>query len=219
MRYVRTAVLLGLMALSTSAQAAIYAAHDSSQGGGLQNVTVDSETGLAWLDLTVSQINPSTSSFRSYNDVVAQLGTGGDFEGYRFATREEVRTFWQHAGVIADQDPPIEQSPAMSHLQDLWGRTSPPVNGFQRSLAVTGDVFSSSPAQHWSVSLSESATLPDYAITNSQFGGLDDDGRGWGFALVRSSADVVPEPATLTIWTLGVLGCAAAAYRRRRKVA
>lgn len=26
----------------------------------------------------------------------------------------------------------------------------------------------------------------------------------------------VPEPATLTIWTLGALGCAAAAYRRRK---
>lgn len=29
----------------------------------------------------------------------------------------------------------------------------------------------------------------------------------------------VPEPATMTIWGLGALGCAAAAYRRKRKLA
>ena len=41
--------------------------------------TTDTESGLDWLDVTLS-IN------RSYSDVSSQFGSGGDFEGWRYAT-------------------------------------------------------------------------------------------------------------------------------------
>ena len=52
------------------------------------NLTVDDVTGLEWLDLTVT-------SGRSYDDIVGndgtdELGPGGDFEGFRYATDLEV---------------------------------------------------------------------------------------------------------------------------------
>ena len=50
---------------------------------GADSITLDTETGLRWLDVPIS-LN------RSYNDVAAQFGAGGDFEGYRFATPSEV---------------------------------------------------------------------------------------------------------------------------------
>jgi hypothetical protein len=55
------------------------------------NLTQDSVTGLEWLDLTVT-------AGRTWDDIVGndgtdELGTGGDFEGFRYATYTEV-TGW-----------------------------------------------------------------------------------------------------------------------------
>lgn len=52
------------------------------------NLTVDDVTGLEWLDLTVT-------AGRTYDDIVGndgtdELGPGGDFEGFRYATDLEV---------------------------------------------------------------------------------------------------------------------------------
>lgn len=55
--------------------------------------SLDTTTGLLWLDITQS-IN------RSYLDVSANFGPGGDFDGYRYATSYEVLGLWQNAGII-----------------------------------------------------------------------------------------------------------------------
>lgn len=61
------------------------------------NITEDDVTGLAWLDLTVA-------AGRTYDDIVGndgsdELGPGGDFEGFRYATALEV-TGWTPQGQI-----------------------------------------------------------------------------------------------------------------------
>jgi len=61
------------------------------------NITEDDVTGLAWLDLTVT-------AGRSYDDITGvdgsdELGPGGDFEGFRYATDLEV-TGWTPSGQI-----------------------------------------------------------------------------------------------------------------------
>jgi hypothetical protein len=59
-------------------------------------------------------------------------------------------------------------------------------------------------------------------VTAIRVVGLDTNGGSPGFdvsnieVLSVTNAEV-PEPATLTIWTLGALGCAVAAYRRRKQ--
>ncbi len=55
-------------------------------------ITLDTISGLEWLDLT------ATAS-RSYDDVVANLGVGGDFEGWRLAITSQVYTVLKNAGV------------------------------------------------------------------------------------------------------------------------
>lgn len=60
--------------------------------------TVDTQTGYRWLAL-----NETTGL--SYNQVSAQLGAGGEFEGFRYASQREVLSFMAHAGVIANGTP------------------------------------------------------------------------------------------------------------------
>jgi len=53
--------------------------------------TLDGQTGLEWLDMTAS------TGF-GFQEIQSELLPGGQFEGFRLATRAEVRTFWENAG-------------------------------------------------------------------------------------------------------------------------
>jgi len=53
---------------------------------------VDTDSGLQWLDLTASDN-------RSVNDVTANLGVGGDYEGFRYATVDEVLELFVNANI------------------------------------------------------------------------------------------------------------------------
>ena len=84
----KTLALAGLT-LSLSANAVVISI-DSSFG--TDTITRDTDTGLNWLDLTMT-------SGRSYVDIASELGNGGEFEGWRYASRTEVQTLWQNFGV------------------------------------------------------------------------------------------------------------------------
>lgn len=90
----------------------------SAAGDGL--IMRDVKTGLEWLDLT-------TSVNRSFNDVSSQFALGGDFEGFRYATFNEVTTLFENAGI---PDVGVNQASETSAnflsvqaAQDLFGRT------------------------------------------------------------------------------------------------
>ena len=58
--------------------------------------TADSSTGFDWLDFDGG---PALSAVgRSWDDVSAQLGSGGDYEGWDFATRAQVNGFVLNTG-------------------------------------------------------------------------------------------------------------------------
>lgn len=103
---------------------AITTAHDPSiVGNGSApsdgfNLTVDSDTGFEWLDLTIS------TGF-TFDEVQAELGAGGLFEGFRFATAPEIATYWQNAGVIVPNRFQLED-PAANPLIRTWGVTYDP---------------------------------------------------------------------------------------------
>lgn len=82
--------LLGMLAVGEPVSAQVVSADDPHFGPG--SITIDLSTGYQWLDVTLS-IN------RSVADVSAQFGPGGDFEGFRFATKAEVTAFFQSAGL------------------------------------------------------------------------------------------------------------------------
>ena len=53
---------------------------------------LDTNSQLQWLDLSIT-------ANQSYNDVSAQLLQGGTYEGFRYATRDEVFQLWSEAGI------------------------------------------------------------------------------------------------------------------------
>jgi hypothetical protein len=70
---VRDLLLVASLLMRSQASMAAFVSHDlHSSGDGL--VTLDTATNLEWLDVTASLQ-------RSYNDVVSQLGPGGNFQG------------------------------------------------------------------------------------------------------------------------------------------
>lgn len=73
--------LVALALAATPAQAILVSQSDAVFGA--DSVTLDTGTGLEWLDV-------NTSVNRSFNDVSGQFGAGGDFQGWRYATGAEV---------------------------------------------------------------------------------------------------------------------------------
>ena len=59
---------------------------------GTNTITYDAETGIEWLDVTLS-------TPYSYDEILIELEPGGTFGGYRLATTDEILTFWQNAGI------------------------------------------------------------------------------------------------------------------------
>jgi len=72
------------------AQAVLLTSDWQTVGDGL--LTEDTDTGLKWLDLT-------ETAGQSFDSVFAQLGAGGTYDGFRYATAAEVETFWTNAGI------------------------------------------------------------------------------------------------------------------------
>lgn len=86
----QTLALTGLL-LSLSASAAIISV-DSSFG--VDTITRDTGTGLDWLDVTETQ-------WLSYNQVIAQMGAGGAYEGWRYATTAELDQLITNFGYVS----------------------------------------------------------------------------------------------------------------------
>ena len=74
---------------------------------------------MKWLDLT-------HSTYRTVSDVTTQFGVGGNFEGFRYATRDEIETLWNNAGIGVDTGATsVNFTPATNLLTDFLGITQP----------------------------------------------------------------------------------------------
>jgi hypothetical protein len=60
--------------------------------------TEDTGTGLYWLDVTETQGN-------TYNEVTAQFGAGGRYEGWRYAERSDIETLLPNFGILPQGNP------------------------------------------------------------------------------------------------------------------
>jgi hypothetical protein len=91
-----------------------------SQGGdfGADTLTLDTVSGLRWLDLTLS-------TNHSYAQILAELQPGGLFDGYRLGEGSEVTDFWENAGVDTGTSLwiPANYAPIVA-LTALVGQTS-----------------------------------------------------------------------------------------------
>lgn len=159
--------------------------------------TRDTATNLDWLDL-------SKSLNKSFNDVVGQMGVGGQFEGWRHATREEVGTlFHSSAGIptgSASSNPAVVDS--VRNLQSMLGFTTRAGTQLTQMVNGTSIVVDG-------VTLYRSSDLTYSSSSNAAFArqqgplSWNDYARqtNLGHALVRVSE--VPEPKT---WELMVAG-------------
>lgn len=79
--------MLVAIGFSSPAQATLISMNSTY---GVDSITLDTDTGLEWLDVDTALTYQIQYPLRSYNDVVSQLGAGGLFDGFRYAVRSEV---------------------------------------------------------------------------------------------------------------------------------
>jgi len=185
----------------------------------------DTDTGLDWLDVTASQ-------GRTYKDVSNQFGTGGDFEGWEYATGNQFNTLVSNyvglATPIATTEKFIHAEGAIDGLVSLLGSTLDKVyldlygvtydekkgyvegEGLDYTAGIIIDTFYVGPVSK----AYQVAMIWDYDIglltsdyTKTYNSNIPDYAynAGWGSYLVRATS-MVPTPATLPLLALGLLG-------------
>ena len=130
--YVMTVALLAVAKVAVADLIAINDPSIIGNGNASQdglNLTRDTDTGLDWLDITLS-LN------RSFNDVSGELGSGGDYAGFRFATGPDLTALFEHAGLTLEDKrlPPVQ--PILDFLS-LFG--SEPVRGTNQTSGCYDD--------------------------------------------------------------------------------
>jgi hypothetical protein len=201
-------IILVLLLSKAVISAALVAADDPRYGVG--TLTLDTSSGLAWLDLPVSR-------GYSYLQALAATQPGGAFDGFRFATAQEVVALCTSAG-IPGPDWYVESSPAIQpilSLISLVGATSSQ-DGRPEAHGISGTMFDN--GSHWAVGLDfwYVTGVPGYGVD-----GLP--GQTPGFAIGDTASlpvygnwlvEPIPEPSP---WAFGVL--AVLVFWARRLVA
>ncbi|MFT2090970.1 PEP-CTERM sorting domain-containing protein [Paraglaciecola sp. 2405UD69-4] len=96
MKKLLNTLLLGFAATMFNANAAIIDADTDDY-----NAYKDTDTGLVWLDF-------GENNNQSYNYVASQLGEGGEWEGWRLPTIDEVYTMWANVANLDSVDADYE---------------------------------------------------------------------------------------------------------------
>ncbi len=184
-------IAVAALVAMNSATAALLERDWKVAGDGL--ITHDIDTGLEWLDLTeTTNLTVAT--------VTAQLGPGGDFEGFRYATAVEVGQLYTNAGlsgfatavntVLGDSNG-VQSAAA---LQALWGTTYPQPEfsqvtsgGFIDELVPgTGFVY-----RLTSLTVRTGPTVTDFWSAGTRGSASGGASPRVGSALVRASAETV----------------------------
>lgn len=125
------AAFMLLAVFSSPANAALISA-DSAFGH--DTLTVDTVSGLEWLDPFLGVTAGGTCCL-SYSQVETELGTGGILEGFRFATRSELEfLFYTSAGISADG---VGSDNQIGTLIEMLGDTFSNDMGWATFLATT----------------------------------------------------------------------------------
>lgn len=156
---------------------------------GLGNITIDLVSGLSWVDNTL------TTNY-TVDQISLQFGATGWFPGYRYATVQELSAFWSSAMIVNPNSFVVEDSPAISALQSIWGAGYNAADTKQ-TISITGD--SSGTLRLVGVIIND-LTLGDRDFSKADHTAVASTyfGINTGHAIVKST--VVPEPGSLVIF-------------------
>jgi len=178
-------------------------------------ITHDSVSGLDWLDLT------ETDNL-SYNDVSSQLGTGGDFEGWRYATAAEAEDLFVQFGLpiafLLEIPPSEANSTAITNMVTFLGDTLADYPANSVFYGTSGVVeYAASPGTHqrlgaylWgdptraTIETSVTECCPAFDTVAETY---------FGHYLVQST--VVPVPSAVWLFGSGLIGLLGVARRMR----
>ena len=186
-----------------SAHASSLISGDSEFGP--DTVTIDTATGLEWLDWTLY-------TNYSYNDVTTLMVPGGELDEWRYASDVELHALFDHAGVSVGAPDPASFDAAVA-LMGLIGMTQDQAD-VDYSHAQTsntdgnGDHFYSSLEVVW-YNQTGKGYLNYYPLPPENAYSLT------GHALVRSA---VPEPSSLALLLIGGVGLCGYGMRRKWRV-
>ena len=198
--------------LSFGANAAIVSL-DSSFG--VDTITRDTDTGLEWLDLTVTMN-------RTYQDVSAAFGAGQEFEGWRYASYSEVSSLLDASGGDSnfyESGWSVENNGLFDNLAPFWGDLhcesegcpTGPGDGFTQFMygeESGGDVALGYLYDRHTDAMTTTHDYIDLTLSNI---GITESDNIIGSALVRTS--VVPVPPAVWLFGSALLGLAGMARR------
>jgi len=173
---------------------------------GTDSVTLDTDTGLEWLDLL-----PSTNC--SFNQVATNTCKAGGFAGWRHATEPEIRTFWTNAGLVdISSTRDATDLNAVLAVQSLVGTNWLVVDLLQNSSGYyddggPGGLVGRAQVTHW---FFPSETTEDIVPDNSSPDFIASTNGSW---LVRTAS--VPE-STTSVLLIGALMSLTAPSRRTK---
>lgn len=174
----------------------------------------DTVSGLDWLDVTETMEgteNLATAHCIPYNTISSQLGAGGVFAGWRYATGEEFNALLEHyTGTAPGTYSRVLQNDKITGLIALLGPTYINAGAYQAVSGMLVDESELTFGYRWSAALLDdfdnyNLVGGDYSQTH--FIDIDPSGQylALGSFLVRTHTDV-PEPSTLLLMALGLLG-------------
>lgn len=223
-------VILALSALATigSANAALVAVDYNRSNSGDGWITRDTVTGLDWLDVSLTA-----------NKTIDQVRTGiWISRGFRYASKDEVRTLFENAGIPDDGFNVSVTHPAQAlALAQLLGPTHITPHGvtvtgfmgtdyFGDEISLEshpiGDIFSAQLAKidyyelffpYWR-SIGEAHFTGGHPFSNEA-------DTGYGSFLVRSTSEFsypIPEPGSCSLIGLGLVALTMTRQRRRKHI-
>ena len=190
------------------------------------NSFIDTTTGLEWIDFGVN-------NGQSYNYVASELGSGGEYDGWNLATKDQVYTMWANAflglnattelqnafgiGQLYVADGAREAGSVLSPLIDIMGENKIGSTGSKNEYSDSLGWFQGTNGLSYVRTIARTDNHPyigsytdynDYTklYDNGNYSPYYSDYKSSNMSTLLVKTQAVPSPSTFLILGLGLLG-------------